>query len=838
MFKHNYQGGAGVEVFSGQGKDPVAKWKLCGGPSAIRKVYDKEVKGFVYCLEGSSKTVKMQMPANGRMSLGLLQRFLAIQVTIPQGKDFSMELVITDVGHLKRRLYLSTVHKELSATLWHAKLPLAGVQRNMWTTLFVDLVSFTGELFKAAEFLSLDGITLFASCKVRRIFTMKTEPTGLTNYDMFFSRVSVVDQIPRSCQFPPNVCHECQLLNMVVLRKANLKTTHANADGGPDQHPAARSASSHRSKPQAAPHTASGSKAAAPATHAGRKGGPAANGMEKGEPYNDKTAYFNPTHPQFNAQVGDAASSHLHQAGNGAPSSLHPPPPRGKVLNKQPFERRKSRVQSAAVERFQTLLEPAHVSHSRRNETRETYSRPSSGLESRQEVLTPKGITEVLKADECSFSSPGTSSISPPPTPAEPPPDSSRPASSPDPQVQSCWESNDEEPELRLALREEVFTFASPSHSPKRGQGRGERKMETRGEQVQCPNGTRSEAQPEDDFIGSESDEEKSYSAFPQLTINADSTPDISQYLDPNLDLTVQPEDQRTEQTSVEDLCPVASEMQLQSPCVNPVETVRITSGTRRWPFGTREEQRCGSGDAEAEHQAVEWTNPVETVRVASGTRRWPFDTREDERCGSCDAEVEHQAVEWTNSVSLSRSCLQEISMHDPVKEEDNTIQPADSGDWHTKPVGSLQLHDGDDDELQMLASLKREQEEDEYKASGLTASQIHQCNVNVSLSSEDASTWTRISTPDNQGHHYQKEMNPLQCSKSRDWMDELSPRILPPSSKRRSDNTSNRHEDLIRGGDESGNEEEMEDEYLNLLYDPCLNCYFDPETGKYYELA
>lgn len=32
------QGGAVVEVFSGQGKDPVAKWKLCGGPSAIHKV--------------------------------------------------------------------------------------------------------------------------------------------------------------------------------------------------------------------------------------------------------------------------------------------------------------------------------------------------------------------------------------------------------------------------------------------------------------------------------------------------------------------------------------------------------------------------------------------------------------------------------------------------------------------------------------------------------------------------------------------------------------------------------------------------------------------------------
>ena len=27
-------------------------------------------------------------------------------------------------------------------------------------------------------------------------------------------------------------------------------------------------------------------------------------------------------------------------------------------------------------------------------------------------------------------------------------------------------------------------------------------------------------------------------------------------------------------------------------------------------------------------------------------------------------------------------------------------------------------------------------------------------------------------------------------------------------------------------------------EEELDLLYDPCLNCYFDPRTHKYYELA
>ncbi|XP_023278863.1 uncharacterized protein C3orf67 homolog, partial [Seriola lalandi dorsalis] len=138
--------------------------------------YNKEVKGFVYCLEGSSQTVKMQMPESVKMSLGLLQRFLVLQVNIPQCKDFSIELVITDSEHLKRRLHLSTVHKELSVTILHAKIPFVGLKRNIWSTLCLDLESFTAELFKG--FLTLDGITLFATCKVRRIFTMKTEPTG------------------------------------------------------------------------------------------------------------------------------------------------------------------------------------------------------------------------------------------------------------------------------------------------------------------------------------------------------------------------------------------------------------------------------------------------------------------------------------------------------------------------------------------------------------------------------------------------------------------------------------------------------------------------------------
>ncbi len=80
-------------------------------------------------------------------------------------------------------------------------------------------------------------------------------------------------------------------------------------------------------------------------------------------------------------------------------------------------------------------------------------------------------------------------------------------------------------------------------------------------------------------------------------------------------------------------------------------------------------------------------------------------------------------------------------------EEEDNTLKPGNFSCYSPHLLNGLQMHGNDDEELQMLASLKREHEQDECRASDLSASQIHQCNVSISVSSDDASTWTHIST-------------------------------------------------------------------------------------------
>lgn len=43
-------------------------------------------------------------------------------------------------------------------------------------------------------------------------------------------RVGFTDPIPRSCYFPSDLNHVCQLLNMDMLKKSGLRTAQENSD--------------------------------------------------------------------------------------------------------------------------------------------------------------------------------------------------------------------------------------------------------------------------------------------------------------------------------------------------------------------------------------------------------------------------------------------------------------------------------------------------------------------------------------------------------------------------------------------------------------------------------
>uniref|UniRef100_A0A8D0FBV7 CFAP20 domain containing n=1 Tax=Strix occidentalis caurina TaxID=311401 RepID=A0A8D0FBV7_STROC len=175
--------------------------------------------------------------------------------------------------------------------------------------------------------------------------------------------------------------------------------------------------------------------------------------------------------------------------------------------------------------------------------------------------------------------------------------------------------------------------------------------------------------------------------------------------------------------------------------------------------------------------------------------------------------------------------------VHEKIQIEDNfqgAVGSEKEYDWKNYQADRLSSS-----ELQMLASMKRQQNEElrgTEISHGLSASQLDNCNVSISTSSDDTATWNSCFPPPiSQEHHYQKEMSPLSHSNPRDWLNMFSPPIIP-GSQQLEENTKSSTNQSIPGEDDLNAEED--EEVLTLLYDPCLNCYFDPDSGRYYELA
>lgn len=76
-------------------------------------------------------------------------------------------------------------------------------------------------------------------------------------------------------------------------------------------------------------------------------------------------------------------------------------------------------------------------------------------------------------------------------------------------------------------------------------------------------------------------------------------------------------------------------------------------------------------------------------------------------------------------------------------EESDDLWKSSDSSSSdYLQLMQNLKLHEEDKEELQMLASLRREQEEDEYGASSLSGLQVQECNISTS---PDAPPWTPV---------------------------------------------------------------------------------------------
>ncbi|XP_008103622.2 protein CFAP20DC isoform X4 [Anolis carolinensis] len=728
MFKNEYQGGPFVEIFSAQGKNPGRKWKVFGSPSVIGKEFDKEVKGFVFALEGSSQTNKMQLPKETRQTLGLIQPFLVLQIYVPLGQDFSTELLITDLGNIKRRLYLSTIHKELSVTPLHAKIPLFMIKRKIWCNLCIDLVAFTSEIFKGAVFQSLDGIIISANCKLRKIFTLKSNPLDRSD-----EVPGPIDTIPRTCQLNPDVSQVTQLLNMNKLRQTEQKCGGQLLTSPELDHLMNRgSATARNSRNQDKSHIAFGSKVFGPPPPSGRRFSTRASG-----------------------EVTKSASIKANR--------------------------------SCQVPALEKEKEPTQVS----GKSKQSPCPLDVAVEQGNKENIQYTDQMLLDHDEWIFPNKESShldSSSPPQIACE---TSYGFLTSPLDDNQTC--ENKQAPQVD---QEDIFTYSSKPRSAPHGKplNLSSDDCSFSVDLKEEINGVWRGAQMEDDFFGNESNEEDdSYNEFME-------------------------EDQTSSFLSRSSEPVISEEIPLKIAPQSP----------NNWADGGYARHADGKTLSPSKEDSIAMTEKADNIPKSllptcclSPRRSIPEPIKET-------SEIPKDSSGPLRT-SRSRKSLKEIP-----QENSNPIGQIPEYDWRNYQSSNMSAS-----ELQMLASMKRQQNEeleDNRLSHGLSASQIGNCNISISTSSDDTTTWNScLPAPVNQGCHYQKEMNPLSQSNPRDWLNVFSPPIISPSQQVVVENGGTKTDMSIQGEGDFGAEE---DEVLTLLYDPCLNCYFDPETGKYYELA
>ncbi|KAM6301109.1 protein CFAP20DC [Aegotheles albertisi] len=797
MFKNQYQGGPFVEILSAQGKNPGAKWKIIGNPSAIRKEYDKEVKGFVFVLEGNSQINKMQLPKETRQTLGLIQQFLTLQIFVPLGQDFSTELLITDSGNIKRRLYLSTVHKELSVTPLHAKIPLFTIKRKIWCNMCIDLVEFTSEIFRGAVFRSLDGIIISANCKLRKIFTLKSKPQDTAEEDGMrgvpFTPYDPTAVIPQTCQLNTDVPQVTQLLNLTKIHKPEIVCRKHPVTGQETGGLLNRGRGNARSsKTQDVSHIAFGSKILGPPPSSNRR----VSARVSGEVTKTSGNRSNRSCRLQSSETGTESvqdTERLELSFSPCNNSLDQEGKRNTHQTSEDTCQNDPAIQTLKTsESGRADFQPAspqgpsadknsHRGLSLKNAAESTWERTSD------EWVFPESFTESIQLDmREQFEATGDSTCH-------------NLTSSQNVSEHHINETGDHQVNNR-----EIFTFSSKPRAAPHGNS-----PNVSPECCIFPldlkqdiNGVQGKAQTEDNFQGPDSSEQDDNNELIQgtenlkISHNGQGTPDSAVFKEIPLNrMSWRSEFWKNKGQNEDNL----EESILPKP----------QSSTER---GT---------DCVSSQRSLKPTLSLSPTR--SKSEFFKVIPNGSEKTGR------YEGVSGQLKRSINKKSLKKIS-------RENLCLTTQTCEYNWKNYQSNRLSSS---ELQMLASMKRQQNEelrDTGISHGLSASQINNCNVSISTSSDDTATWNSCFPPPvSQEHHYQKEMSPLSHSNPRDWLNVFSPPITP-GGRQLKEHTKSSANRSIPGEDDLNAEDD--EEVLTLWYDSCLNCYFDPNSGNYYELA
>jgi hypothetical protein len=161
---------------------------------------------------------KMHIPANDKQQLGIVQSFIVFQIFVFMPKSLSIEIAISDTSKTKRRLMFSAASKDIVINPLHSRIPLLNVPVGVWVNLSIDVLSFVAECFKSQTFRSIDFISLSASCKVRRIFSMRNSLMEYERNTTDEFPMEYADVLPKTLSLPSGLPQENINFNIDKLK--------------------------------------------------------------------------------------------------------------------------------------------------------------------------------------------------------------------------------------------------------------------------------------------------------------------------------------------------------------------------------------------------------------------------------------------------------------------------------------------------------------------------------------------------------------------------------------------------------------------------------------------
>jgi hypothetical protein len=175
----------------------------------------------------------MQIPENEKQSLGIVQSYIVFQIYVFSPKSFSIEIAISDTSRTKRRLMFSTNSKDVVINPLHCRIPILHFPIGEWVNLSIDVLSFVSDCFKSQTFRSIDNILISANCKIRRVFSMRSnlvEYNKNSNENQGF-QLEYAEILPKTIALPFDVPHDNINMNMDKVRiqvENELKTSQNN----------------------------------------------------------------------------------------------------------------------------------------------------------------------------------------------------------------------------------------------------------------------------------------------------------------------------------------------------------------------------------------------------------------------------------------------------------------------------------------------------------------------------------------------------------------------------------------------------------------------------------